>query len=268
MICLSIVSHGQRDLAARLLGCIAADRSPRVTRIVYTRNLPEPDLPADLSAIPGLEVIDNPRPRGFGANHNQAFGRCAEPYFCVLNPDLEWRGDPFAGLVSCLEGTDADPDPARRGDAPPMGLVAPLVKSPSGRIEATARTLYTPTEVISQKLDPRNVGASAHWLAGMFLLFRADAYRTIGGFDERYFLYIEDVDISTRLRLAGWSLRQCARVEVVHDARNHSHHSLRYAGWHAQGMLRYWMSPGFWRYRALLAADRRGPAAAARSGTP
>jgi GT2 family glycosyltransferase len=91
----------------------------------------------------------------------------------------------------------------------------------------------------------------------MFLLFRSQAFRAVGGFDSRYFLYIEDVDICTRLRVAGWRLLQVSEAEVIHDARKQSHRSLKYTRWHLAGMLRYWSSPGFWRYRRLLSRSRR-----------
>ena len=82
----------------------------------------------------------------------------------------------------------------------------------------------------------------------MFLLFDSRAYNEIRGFDEGYFLYIEDVDICSRLCLAGWSLAQVADTRVVHDARKQSHRSLRFTRWHIGGMLRYWTRTCFWRY--------------------
>jgi GT2 family glycosyltransferase len=89
------------------------------------------------------------------------------------------------------------------------------------------------------------------------MLFRSEAFSAIGGFDEGYHLYIEDVDICTRLRLAGWTLRQCPGASVIHDARKQSHRSLKFTRWHIAGMLRYWFSRSFWRYRSLLKAKRR-----------
>ncbi len=263
MICLSIVSHGQRDLAIALLDCIARDASPLVRRIVYTRNVPEPALPDRLASLAGLECIDNPRPAGFGRNHNAAFERCSEPLFCVLNPDISWAQDPFIALAAAIgaagrdDGLALTPADPLGGPQRPLGLVAPLVVTPEGAVEPTGRALYTVGEMIGSKLRPANRGLDADWLAGMFLLFRSDAYRQIGGFDERYFLYIEDVDICSRLRLAGWRLRQCADATVVHDARHHSHRSVRHGGWHLAGMLRYWTSSSFWRYRAMLGRESR-----------
>ena len=122
MICLSVVSHGQAPIAAGFLSSLASVKPPLVTRVVYTRNIPEPAL-----AIPDLdpirfEIIDNAAPHGFGENHNAAFRRCAEPYFCVVNPDILLVEDPFPALV------DAFREPA-------LGLAAPLVLSPERQVE-------------------------------------------------------------------------------------------------------------------------------------
>ena len=180
-------------------------------------------------------MIRNETPKGFGANHNTAFSHCRTRYFAVLNPDLRFERDPFPALL-------------RGFAAPERGLMAPQIYSPEGRLENTARKLYTPRELIRQKLQPANHGSDPDWIAGMFLLFDTRAYRAIKGFDEGYFLYIEDVDICSRLCLAGWTLAQAADARVVHDARKQSHRSLRFTLWHIGGMLRYWTRVCFWRY--------------------
>ena len=245
MICISVVSHGQMEIAAEFLQTIARFKPPLVSHVVYTRNIDEPDLPAIDLGPARLEIISNREPKGFGANHNAAFERCVDPFFCVCNPDvLLSSSDPFPRLIEPFHN-------------PKVGLVAPRVLTPAGRIENTARRLYTPIELLAQKVRPANLGGRADWLAGMFLLFRSQAFRTVGGFDPRYFLYIEDVDICTRLRVAGWELLQHPEAEVIHDARKQSHRSLTYTRWHLAGMLRYWSSPGFWRYRRLLTRNRR-----------
>lgn len=239
MICISVVSHGQGEIAARFLESLDRSAPSLVSQVIYTRNIPETATRTTGLRRIALSTIDNAQPRGFGQNHNAAFARCEQPYFCVVNPDIVLPGDPFPALCRCLEDEG-------------LGLVAPLVTTSNLVTENTARRLYTPYELIRQKLRPRNHGESPDWLAGMFMLFRSEAFRAIGGFDERYFLYIEDVDICTRLRLAGWRLRQCPESSVIHDARKQSHRSLKYTTWHIAGMLRYWTSTSFWLYRALL----------------
>ncbi len=82
---------------------------------------------------------------------------------------------------------------------------------------------------------------SPDWVAGMFMLFRRNVYAEVGGFDERYFLYYEDVDLCRRLRRHRYDVRLLPEVSVVHDARRESRHSLRHLGWHLSSMLRYFL---------------------------
>lgn len=244
MICVSVVSHGQVEIAAAFLRTLAKHLPAPVSQVVYTRNIVEPDLPAlDLGHIK-LLVLTNQKPKGFGANHNAAFALCDQPFFCVVNPDILLTSDPFSALLD--EFRDQT-----------LGLVAPLVTTPSGQTENTARKLYTPAELVMQKLRPANHAASADWLAGMFMFFRSSAFRAVAGFDPGYHLYIEDVDICTRLRIARWRLRQSADAIVVHNAQKRSHRSAVYMRWHLAGMLRYWRSRTFWEYRDLLGHERR-----------
>lgn len=157
-ITLSIVSHGQQDIALRMLRDLARLRPPDVAEIIYIANIPEPDLPAIDTGHMRLLVIRNQQPKGFGSNHNTAFRHCRTPWFCVLNPDMRFETDPFPAL---LEGFRT----------PGRGLMAPQIFSPEGRLENTARKLYTPRELIRQKLHPRNHGEQLSQHINPFALF-------------------------------------------------------------------------------------------------
>jgi GT2 family glycosyltransferase len=80
------------------------------------------------------------------------------------------------------------------------------------------------------------------WVAGMFIVFRSDAFRSVGGFDERYFLYYEDVDICRRLGAAGASVIYEPGAEVIHDARRASRRELRRAVHHLSSAVRFLVS--------------------------
>jgi GT2 family glycosyltransferase len=84
------------------------------------------------------------------------------------------------------------------------------------------------------------------WVGGMFMLLRRDVFETLGGFDERYFLYYEDVDLCARLWSAGMRVMQLRQVSVIHLARRSSHRSLRYLVIHLVSMSRYFLSGSFW----------------------
>lgn len=230
MITVSIVSHGQGSLVASLLADLARlGRSD--LRVVLTQNLPE----ADPSA-PGLalEIIRNAERKGFGANHNHALRTSKDDFLCVMNPDVRLPEDPFPALLEALA-------------QPRTGLAAPLVLSAAGTTENSARRFPTFMSLAAKGLGlaaPMDYGndderSRPDWVAGMFMLFTAEAFRAVQGFDERYFLYYEDVDLCRRLRLRGYEIRLVDGVRVVHDARKTSHRNLRYLAWHLDSIRRY-----------------------------
>jgi GT2 family glycosyltransferase len=89
-------------------------------------------------------------------------------------------------------------------------------------------------------------------MAGMFLMVRSEAYKGVGGFDERFHLYCEDFDLCARVRLLGWPIGLSDDARVVHDARRASHDSPRHLFWHVCSLIMMWSSRSWWRYRRLL----------------
>ncbi len=233
MITLSIVSHRQNALVNALLGDVGRNCVGRVA-LVITENVPD-EVP--ISTPLPFERIVNDRIKGFGANHNAAFARCRTPYFCACNPDVRLPADPFAPLLAAL----ADPS---------VAVAGPLVRSPEGSVEDSARRFPTALR-LARKLfrDERRPDypvdqgpQEVDWIAGMFMLFSADAFRAAGGFDEAYFLYYEDVDLCRRLKAAGRKILFEPRSEVVHDARRASRRDPRMAWHHAASALRFLLS--------------------------
>lgn len=238
---LSMVSHGQAPLANLFLGDIA--RMPDIGELVITENVPQQGMRPPNAPLVRHTV--NPTPLGFAENHNLAFQGCGLPYFCVANPDLRLHADPFPALL-------------RAFDDPKVGLVAPLVLSPAGLTEDNARRFPTPWNLglkllgvddgryhlaPTQTASPQPI----EWVAGMFLLFRTEAFQEVGGFDAKFHLYYEDVDICARLWRAGWKVVCDPAVTVVHDAQRASRHNPLYMRWHAASMARY-----FWKHFGRL----------------
>lgn len=236
-ITLSVVSHGQTGLVNQLLQDLRPLARGRL-RAVVTINIPEATALAGADAPLPVEVIVNRHAKGFGANHNAAFERCRTPYFCVANPDIRLAADPFPALVEQLAN-------------PAAGVAGPLVRSALGGVEDSARRFPTAASLLKKlfvdrrKPDyPTDRGAlEVDWVAGMFMLFNADAYRRVGGFDEAFFLYYEDVDICRRLARAGKRVIYDPRAEVVHAARRASRRDLRHARYHAASLLRFLLRP-------------------------
>jgi len=236
---LSIVSHRQADLVAALLRDLAPF-AKRAMRITVTSNVPEapPAVPRELAGLVELVKNDGP-PRGFGENHNRAFERVSAPFFCVLNPDLRMPADPFPPLLEAFDDVR-------------VALAAPAAVDPSGALQDNARRLPTPFGVLRRFWSPGGApdypagrNTEVEVVAGFFMLFRSAAFRSLGGFDERYFLYYEDFDLCCRLRAAGHAIAWVPQARVVHDARRTSHRNARYLVWHASSVLRFFSSPAY-----------------------
>ena len=230
---LSIVSHGQNALVNQLLIDVQRVCAGDVA-LVLTENIPDSVPFATETLSCPVEIVVNSERKGFGANHNAAFSRCRTPLFCVVNPDIRLPTNPFPALARSLEREH-------------VGVAGPLVRSPTGSIEDSARRFPTPGMLLRKVFGglsapdyPVDCGLQeVDWIGGMFMLFRSEVFRAVGGFDEDYFLYYEDVDLCRRLRAAGRSVLYNPAAEVVHDARRASRRDLRLALYHAASALRF-----------------------------
>ena len=244
-ITVSVVSHGHGAQVDALLGELAALGEARLKRVIVTLNRPEPDWAARWRAHDwpfDLLLAQPPEPLGFGANHNRAFEHDQRQgpsvLFAVLNPDLRLRANPFAALTTALQ---AD---AR------AGLAYPVQRDAAGRLQDHERRLPTPARLLARYLLRRKhevgEGETPDWVNAAFLLLRREAYAEVGGFDERYHMYCEDVDLCLRLRGGGWRLARADAAVVEHAARRGSHRQWRHLGWHLRSLWRLWRSPA-WR---------------------
>jgi len=127
------------------------------------------------------------------------------------------------------------------------GVAGPLVRAPSGAAEDSARRFPSLGTLARKMLRgasgpeyPTDRGIQrVDWVAGMFMLFRRNAFAAAGGFDERFFLYYEDVDICRRLRGLGFACLYQPAVGVVHEARRASRRDPRLMAVHAASIARY-----------------------------
>jgi GT2 family glycosyltransferase len=230
LITVSIVSHDHGAMVDRLVSQLRD--CPQVADVILTRNIPET---SGLAADGHLEIVGNVEPKGFGANHNAAFARCRQPFYCVLNPDIELIGNPFPELLASL------------GDLS-VAVSAPLIAAPDGKLEDSVRHFPTVSSLLGKALGGSGgrfaipAGPSVFypdWVAGMFILFRSSAYERLGGFDEGFFLYYEDVDICRRIWREGMKVAACPSATAIHAARRDSHRNLRHLRWHLASMARY-----------------------------
>jgi len=243
---ISIVVHNQAALARQLLDDIAALGNQLSAEVLFTVNTSE-SLPFDSLYYPfPLKIIRNKNPKGFGANHNFAFKQSKGRYYCVLNPDIRLIGNPFNILIEYLKKHC-------------NGVAAPQITTHTGLIENSARRFPTPLSILKKTLAgspgldyPQTKGVyKPDWVGGMFMLFSRTSFEAVHGFDERYFLYYEDVDICARMKMKGLTVLLCPDVKAIHDGRGDSHHNLKYMQWHLRSMARFFTSTGFLKLSVL-----------------
>lgn len=210
-VVVSIVNHENRDLlrdclASLPVACAGLDWEATVVDNASGDGSLEM-LAAD---FPEIKVIANPVRLGFGANQNQVLRPLlASPdsprYVLVLNDDTVVEPRSVTAMVAAL---DADPAAA---------AVAPTITDTAGR--AAASRIAYPSAANAWRADWTEGTEPAHpggYLQGCCLLLRVAALAEVGPFDERFFLFYEDTDLSRRLAGAGWRLAVCTEAVVVH----------------------------------------------------
>jgi N-acetylglucosaminyl-diphospho-decaprenol L-rhamnosyltransferase len=240
IISISVISHMQMDLIDNLLQDINKHCRASSIEFILTLNLDE-KLPGtvDNCWFP-VRIIRNIKPMGFAANQNQAFSQATGHFFCVMNPDIRLNENPFPALLSCLQHSSA-------------GVAAPVVLGEDGDMEDSARYFPTPLKILCKAFGGcrgsdyvvRNEPIFPDWVGGMFMLFPIDIFKRLNGFDQRFFLYYEDVDLCARLRLLGYEVVLCPIARVVHQARRSSHQDFNYLRWHMASMMRFFCSGVF-----------------------
>ena len=231
-ITVSIVSHGHGDMVWALMSQVL--KCNQVKRVIVTLNMPE-TIPDHLPE--NVLLIKNDKPKGFGENHNYAFTMSNSDYYCVLNPDIVLFENPFPNLEKIIANKR-------------LGLVAPVIIDLNGIRSDTMRKKITPWSIfnrvigLGKNLFPSDSSIGIlfpDWVAGMFMLFRSQAFNKVGGFDIGYFMYCEDADICRRLWNSGYQIVGCHDVTVIHDARRASRRNLQHFLWHVKSLCRYFI---------------------------
>ncbi|MCB1292093.1 MAG: glycosyltransferase family 2 protein [Mycobacterium sp.] len=261
-------SHLDRFLSSLT---VATDRK---VRVIIADNGSTDGAPEEaVQRYPGTELLRTGGNLGYGTAVNRAVATLPgeEEFVVVANPDVVWGPDSIDLLL----------DAAARW--PQAGSLGPLIRDPDGSVYPSARHLPSlirggmhavvgfawkanpwTKSYRQERLEPseRPVG----WLSGSCLLVRRSAFDAIGGFDERYFMYMEDVDLGDRLGRAGWLNVYVPGSEILHDkghstgrdpARNlTAHHTSTYI-YLSDRHTGVWRAPLRWTIKVALRARAR-----------
>jgi N-acetylglucosaminyl-diphospho-decaprenol L-rhamnosyltransferase len=237
-----VVSYNVREL---LLECIASLKADGIEHIVVVDNA-SADGSAEAARSAGVEVVALDENVGFGSGANRGVARTSTPYVIVCNPDLEFGPGTNKALAEVL---DLEPE---------VGIVAPRIETPDGRLYPSARTFPDMVDAAGhaflhfvwrdnpfsrryKMLDwDHDTACDVDWVAGTYFVARRTAWDQVGGFDEGFFMYLEDVDLCWRMKEAGWRTRYDPAALVVHAiGRSTDQTPYRMIAAHHRSLLRY-----------------------------
>ncbi len=245
----SIVTH--RTDSDELRRCVASLRSG-VGHVTVVDNSPDDSL-RSLCGELGVDYIYTGRNLGYGAAHNLAIlnslDRPEVVYHLVINSDVWFESGTIQSIVRHMD------------ESPEIGQLIPRTVYPDGSLQHVVRLLPTPVDLIARRFLPSSwtekrmrrfllefwdhaSEANVPYHQGSFMFFRTKALREVGLFDERFFMYPEDIDLTRRMhrryRTVYWP-----EATIVHAHRAASYKSKRMLWIHIVNMIRYFCKWGW-----------------------
>lgn len=262
MITASIVTYktdGQE--LDKVLQCVAASV---VERVYVVDNSPSDELRELVARFePKVAYIFGQGNIGYGSAHNIAIKKATQNgaiYHVVMNPDIYFENGTIEALAQYM---DENPD---------VGQVMPKIIYPNGQTQYLCKLLPTPIDLIGRRFIPfknyvkkrnsrfemiqsgYNNTIQVPFLSGCFMFLRVSALANIGGFDDDYFMYCEDIDLCRRIGMSGFKTIYHPIVQVVHAHKKESFKSKTMLKAHIKSAVRYFNKWGwiFDNYRKYI----------------
>jgi len=221
-----------------------------ISKTLIIDHSPTPSVTQNLP--PKFEYIHNPLNPGYGAGHNMAIRRVlnTSKYHFVLNPDIYFNPDDLKILIDYTENN------------PDVGQLMPKVIYPDGEVQYLCKLLPTPYDLLVRRFIPikkiqdlnntkfelRFSGydkiMNVPYLSGCFMLLRVSALKEVGLFDERYFMYAEDIDLSRRIHQKYKTIFY-PKVTIIHDHARSSYKNMKRFIIHIINIIKYFNKWGW-----------------------
>lgn len=232
--------------------CLKSLSSLAVCKIYIVDNSPTPQIGDVCAHFAQTDYIFNNANIGFGAAHNIAIRRSiidGVKYHLVLNSDVYFDSNILEPLCRYMEENNE------------VGELIPRVIYPNGDLQYVSRMLPTPFNLIGRRFLPKGIMErydykyllkfnnhkniiNAPYNMGCFMLFRVSALQDVGLFDERYFMYPEDIDITRRMH-SKYKTIYYPRETIVHAHRAASYKNIKMLYVHATNMIKYFNKWGW-----------------------
>lgn len=263
MISASIVSY--KNKPAVLAKTIDSFLSATHTSKLYVIDNSPTDEARNICHHPRIHYIFNPSNVGYGRAHNIALQESLQTskYHLVLNPDVSFEQDVVRELITFME---------KNND---VGLVMPKVLYPDGRLQPLCKLLPEPHQLFARRFlipfkkilnhinheyemlfTQYDKITDVPFLSGCFMLLRTEALQTVGLFDERFFLYFEDADLSRRIH-QRYRTMFYPNVTVQHIHERKSYKDLNILLHHINSTIHYFNKWGWFVDEEREAVNRK-----------
>lgn len=227
------------------------------------------ELPEDIKSNPYVHYIFLNKNTGYGFAHNVAIKKAEElksTYHVVLNPDLTFSPSVINTIYHYMEENSN------------IGQIMPKIVDTEGKMQYLCKCLPTPKDLFLRRFLPRRFTKKrndifelrfldyeniidAPFLSGCFMFFRMSDLQKIGGFDERFFMYAEDIDITRRIHQIARTVYYPFAI-VEHECEGASYKNFKMLKIHTKSVIQYFNKWGWFfdeeRKRVNLKTIERG----------
>ena len=235
----------------RVLECI---KKSKIICNVYLIDNSQVSLDLDLYKLPFVKYIPSPTNIGYGAGHNIVLSNLinSSDFHFIFNPDIYFEPDAIQQMIERMQQDES------------IGQLMPKVIYPDGRLQYLCKLIPTPMDLLVRrfflgplkviaerqagKFELRFTGYSREmdvpYLSGCFMLFRTSALKKVGLFDERFFMYPEDIDITRRMH-AQYRTIYYPTATIIHDHAQESYKSKKMLWIHLTNLVKYFNKWGW-----------------------
>jgi len=217
--------------------------------IVSSNSLYNEDTQIDLvNELDSAKWVFNEKNGGFGYAMNEGLKNASGDFLIVMNPDVKII-DSIEPMINYIKENTS------------IGIIAPAIYDDKGNLQDSCRKYLTIQSFIGRQIKriiskkevllTKNFDYSkiqnVDWVIGAFMMVRREAYIKVGGFDDKYFMYAEDMDWSTRIQLSGYEIVYYPNIRIQYKGTRMARYKKKYALIFIKSHLRYWHKFGFIR---------------------
>lgn len=237
-ILVSIISTNQINMVKKLLKCFLKIKH---NNIIFSIIINDKSEKVDLKKFESLKlnIIKNNEIKGFAKNHNYSFKQFYSDYFLIINPDITFNKLKLNEMIKFLKKNKK------------IVATTLLAYNKKNEIQDSGRSfpnIFSPfVRIFSKKID-FNINKEINyvdWISGQFIFIESKIFKKIKGFDQKYFLYYEDVDLCKKIRNLKKKITLITNQKIIHYAQRKSKKNFKYLLIHLSSMIKYHLKHGF-----------------------